>query len=118
MATTNWTRNDTKYGVISLSTVLNGGDTSIDLVIPDYADKTVHVFGGTFGSSQVNVLGLNSTDGTGQSLHRVNDPTLTFTGLADETLALLLENPTIIRANATAGSGLSLKVVITGKRNI
>lgn len=118
MATTKWERLDTKYGVIALSTTLNGGDTSVDLIIPDYADKTIHVFGGTFGSSQVDVLGLNSTDGTGQSLHRVNDPSLTFSGIASETLALLLENPQIIRASATAGTGSSLKVVIVGKRNL
>jgi hypothetical protein len=118
LATVQWTRNDAKYGVISLTATLNGGDVSADLMVPDYADKTIHVFGGTFGSSQVDVLGLNSTEGTGQSLHRVNDPSLTFSGIASETLALLLENPAIIRASATVGTGTGLKVIIVGKRNL
>jgi hypothetical protein len=118
MATRQWTRVDVKYGAVKWYCILEGGDTSADLVVPDYADKTIHVFGGTFGSSQVHVQGLNDTGGTAQSLHRVNDPSLTFTGIADETLALLLENPTILRAAATAGTGTSLTVVIVGKRNL
>lgn len=118
MATPTWTSTYPKFGVIETTCVLNGGDTSADLSIAGYSDKTIHVFGGTFGSSTVSVKGMNSTSGTAQDMHRVNDPTTTFSSLAAELLALLLENPSIIRASASAGTGTGLTVVITAKRNL
>ena len=105
-----------KLGVIVETCVLNAGDTSADLVIPDFSDKTVHIFG-TFGDSAVSVKGLNSLSGTAQNLHRVNDPTLTFSSVTTETMALLLENPYIIRASADGTTGTGLTVVISSKKN-
>lgn len=119
MATRQWVRTDVpgKYGVMAHTVTLWGGDSSADLTIPDFSDKTVHIFGGTFGTSTVSVLGLNSSSGTGQDLHRVHDPSLTFTSVATEVLALLLENPLILQASASAGTGTSLQVVVVSKRN-
>ena len=117
MATIQWTRTDPKYGVMQHSVVLGAGDSSTDLTIPDYSDKTVHAFATSFGNSAISVKGLNTTDGTAQDLHRVNDPTTTFTSLSSETLALLLENPTILRVSTSGTTGTGLTVVIVSKRN-
>jgi len=118
LATRKWDRESPKFGVFFATCTLNGGDTGVDLKMPDYSDKTVHIFGGTFGNSAVSVKGLNDTDGTAQDLHRVNDPTLTFSSLTSETFGLVLENPLIIRVSASGTTGVGLKVVIVGKRNI
>lgn len=118
MAIAQWVREDTRYGVVSLTATLAAGDTSADLILPDYSDKTVHVYGGTFGDSAVSVKGLNSTSATAQDMHRVNDPTLTFSTLTAELMALLLENPKIIRASASGTTGTGLKVTIVSKRNL
>lgn len=118
MATVQWTREDSKYGVVSMTATLAAGDSSADLILPDYSDKTVHVYGGTFGDSAVSVKGLNATAANAQDMHRVNDPTLTFSSLTTEIMALLLENPKIIRASASGTTGTGLKVTIVSKRNL
>ena len=118
MASPEWTSVYPKFGVIVCTAILNHGDTSKDLKIPGYSDKSIHLFGGTFGDSTVSLTGLNDESGTGQALHRVHDPTLTFSSLATETLALLLENPLILRASAGGTTGTGLTIVIVGKRNI
>ena len=119
MASPGWTPTypPGKLGVIVETCTLNAGDTSTDLVIPDFSDKTIHIFGGTFGNSSVSVKGLNSLSGTAQTLHRVNDPTLSFTSVSSETMALLLENPYILRASADGSTGTGLIVVISSKKN-
>jgi hypothetical protein len=121
MATRQWQRDNTaKYGVAIVWVSLEAGDTSADLLMSDYSDKTIHVFGGVFGDSTISVKGLNSTEAsaTAQDMHRVNDPTLTFSGLNSETMALCLENPAIIRASASGTTGTALKVYITSKRSL
>lgn len=119
MATKQWQRDNTaRYGVMINEVTLEAGDTSADLLISDYSDKTIHVFGGTFGDSTISVKGLNSTSATAQAMHRVNDPTLTFSGLNSETMALCLENPAIIRADASGTTGTGLKVVVVSKRSL
>ena len=69
MASPGWTPTypPGKLGVIVETCTLNAGDTSTDLVIPDFSDKTIHIFGGTFGNSAVSVKGLNSLSGTAQT---------------------------------------------------
>jgi hypothetical protein len=116
MAVKRWDREgNARYGTIVVSVTMNGGDTAENIEIPDYADKTIHVYG-SFGNSTVTVTGLNDTAASAQALHRVHDSSLTFSALAAETLALLLENPRYITASCAAGTGL--KVVIVAKRNI
>lgn len=118
MATRQWTRTDPKYGVITHTCVMAAGDSSADLQIPDYSDKTIHVFASSWGDSTVSVLGLNDTTATAQALHRVNDPTLTFSSLSAEVMALLLENPLVLRASTTGTTGTNLTVVVVSKRNL
>lgn len=118
MATRQWTRTDPKYGVMVHTCVMAAGDSSADLQIPGYSDKTIHVFAGTWGDSTVSVVGLNDTTATAQAMHRVNDPSLTFSSLAAEVMALLLENPLIIRCSTTGTTGANLTVVIVSKRNL
>lgn len=118
MATRQWTRTDPKYGVVSHTCTMAAGDSSADLQIPDYSDKTIHVYASSWGDSTVSVLGMNATGATAQALHRVNDPTLTFSSLAAEVMALLLENPLIIRCSTTGSTGTNLTVVVVSKRNL
>ena len=113
MATKNWLVTVPLRSVVVATLVLDGGDSSDDLEIPNFQDKTVHVFG-TFGSSTVSVTGLNNTNANAQVLHRTADPTTTYSSLVAETLGHVVENPRYIRASASAGSGSGLTVVIIG----
>lgn len=118
MATVQWVRTDPRYGVTAHTCVMQAGDSSADIQIADYSDKTVHIFATSFGNSAVSVLGLNSTSANAQALHRVNDPTLTFSAVAAELMALVLENPLILRATTSGTTGTNLTVVIVSKRNL
>ena len=118
MATRQWTRTDPKYGVMAHTCVMAAGDSSADLPLADYSDKTIHAFATSFGNSTISVTGLNSTDASAQALHRVHDPSLTFSSMSAETLALLLENPLILRASTDGSTGTNLTVVVVSKRNL
>lgn len=113
MATRDWVTICPVPRVYVASVTLDGGDTSGDLELSNYPDKTVHIFPGFFGTSSVSVKGLNShVGGTTQNLHRTDDPTQTYTGLVAEAMGHIIENPRYIRASASAGTGTALIVTI------
>jgi hypothetical protein len=110
-----WTIRLTKKATIVATVVLDGGDSSSYLNLPDYPDKTVHVFG-TFGDSAVSLKGSNDEGGNAQNLHRTDDPTTTYSALVAETLGHIIENPNLLVANATGatGDGLTVAIICTG----
>ena len=85
------------------------------LRVHDMPLDTVHVFG-TFGGSNVSVLGFNSnpaTDGsisTPQVLHRADAPSSTFSAVAAELLAGVIEVPQYIVAQSN-GAVTSVTIV-------
>jgi hypothetical protein len=97
------------------SVVLDAGDSSNYLNLPDYPDKTVHIFG-TFGDSAVSLKGSNDVGGTPQNLHRTDDPVSTYSALVAETLGHIIENPSFLVADATGstGDGITIKINCTG----
>lgn len=117
MAVVPWEVLNLGNSVRVISVTLAGGDSTILYDLPMFSDKTIHIFGGTFGDSTVTVLGQNqtSTPGTptGQPLHQAHDPEEDFSAVAAELLATVLENPRWIIASASAGTGTGLRVVIT-----
>lgn len=111
MATIPWTIDEIKVGVLRATVQLDSGDTSDALSICEYSDKTVHISGGT-----VSILGNNGI-GTNQTLHRVNDPTLTFTNVAAELLAAIVENPMVLIASASAGSNVDVVIIARNQKD-
>ena len=111
MATIPWVVDEIKLGVMRATVQLDSGDTSDALNVCDYSDKTVHISGGT-----ISVLGNNGI-GTGQALHRVNDPTATFTNVAAELLATIIENPMVIVASASAGTNVNIVIICSNKKD-
>ena len=91
--------------VLIATVQLDAADTTDNLEISEYSDKTVHISGGT-----VSLLGSNGI-GTPQALHRAHDPTLTFTAVAAEALATIIENPRILFASASAGTNVDIVIV-------
>ncbi len=63
MAIKSWTISLVKPNTMIATVVLAAGDTSTDLNLPDYPDKTVYIFG-TFGDSAVSLKGRNNASGT------------------------------------------------------
>ena len=113
MATKTWTVVVNIRGVTEASVTLDAGDTSNVLRIPNFPDKTAHIYGGTFGNSTVSLKGSNNESATFQNLHRTDDSTETFTALATATLAHVLENPTYLQASASGTTGTGLVVAVT-----
>lgn len=121
MATQTWQVVNLGNSVRVLSVTLASGDTSILYDLPMNSDKTVHIFGGTFGDAAVSLLGQNQTgtpgSPTGQVLHRAHDPSLTFSAVVAEVLATILENPRWLVASANGTTGTGIRVVITCATN-
>lgn len=113
MAVKQWSIRPTRRGTMIATITMDGGDTSTDINMQDFPDKTIHIFG-TFGNSTVSLVGLNDTDGNGQVLHRTDDPTATFSAVGAELMAHVIENPYIFRASASAGTGTDLTISIVG----
>ena len=113
MATKTWSSSRFTKGVVISTVVLEAGDVSNDLDIPNYPDKTVHLASGTFGDSTVSILGSNNVSATFQPLHRTDDPTKNYSGLTALILGHILENPSYIRASATGATGTGLSITIT-----
>ena len=111
MATIPWVIDEVKLGVIRATVQLDSGDTSDGLNVADYSDKTVHISGGT-----VSVLGNNGI-GTGQALHRVDSPSSTFTSVASELLATIIENPMVIVASAAAGTNVDVVIICRNQKD-
>jgi len=105
MAIIPWQIDEIKLGVMRASVQLDNGDSTDELNISSFSDKTVHISDGT-----VSILGSNGI-GTPQALHRVNDPTLNFTNVAAELLATIIENPMVIVASASGGSNIDIVII-------
>lgn len=118
MATKNWVNIVINKGVVQSQVILNSGDTSDDLVLPSAPDKTIHIFGGTFGDATVSVKGSNNQSATFQNIHRTDDATLTYTAVAADLLGHMLENPGYIRATCggTTGSGIIVSIISATQR--
>lgn len=89
------------YNTVAMDT----DDASSLLKVPDFSDKTVHVYG-TFGAGgSVTIQGSNKPDEDGTTmatLHKTDLSALTFTTAG---IFTILENPLWIRALVTAGDG-------------
>ena len=107
MAIVPWVIDEVKLGVMRASITLTDGDTSDELSISDYSDKTIHIV----PDDEATVLGSNGV-GTPQALHRANDPTLSFSAVSGEVLATIIENPMVIVASA---SGDDATIVIIAR---
>jgi hypothetical protein len=113
MAEKHWLTIINIRGTMECSVTLEAGDTTNVLRIPNFPDKTAHIYGGSFGNSTVSLKGSNNESATFQNLHRTDDSTETFTGVATATLAHVLENPTYLQASASGTTGTGLVVAIT-----
>lgn len=82
---------------------LDSDDSTALLKMPNYADKTVHVYG-TFGAAgSLTIQGSNkpTEDGTTMAtLHKTDLSALTFTSAG---IFIILENPLWLRALVTGG---------------
>lgn len=115
MAIIAWQVDPIKQGVVRASVTLDGGDTSQELGLPEYADKTIQV-SGTFGTSTVSVVGSNLVADTPTfPLHQAHDPAEDFSALATAIGAAVIENPSGIIASAAAGSGSDLVVTVVAR---
>lgn len=101
-------------GQISITwTNLQSGDWGSWEGSDSYPDKTVHVYG-TFGTSTVQIEGTHASsgnpvvvkDGNGAAISNISTPTL----------AVIRDNPALIRPMLVGGSGASITVVVTGRR--
>lgn len=112
MAVKSWNYLVVLKGVASSTVLLDPGDTSNDLELPNFPDKTIHVFATGFGDSTVSVLGSNNATATFLPLHRTDDPTSNYSTLSANILGHILENPQYIRASATGATGTGITVTI------
>lgn len=105
---------EVKEGVVIWENLGNGDEGSWE-VLPNLADKTVHVFG-AFGVGGTVVLKGTNEPGTPANEIQLVDPQgndLSFTAAAIE---VMLENPLKIRPEVTAGDGdTDLTVIICAK---
>jgi hypothetical protein len=111
MAIRSWAISLVKKSTMLATITLDAGDTSTELELPEYPDKTVHIYG-TFGDSAVALKGLNDAQGNGMDIHRTDDPTVSYSAVVAETMGHLIENPRILKASASGTTGTDLTVVI------
>jgi len=115
MATRNWTidKITNKVAVATVSGLLNE-DTSNDLKLPMYPNKTFHVFG-TFGVGG-NLLVRGRNGGVSptnlQPLHKLDAPANNLSTVTAETLASIVEDSLFVVANVSAGDGTTSLTVV------
>ena len=112
MATKSWSNITITRGVIQSKVVLDAGDASDNLPIANYPDKTVHIYGGSFGDSTVSLKGSNDSSATFENLHRTNDPTLNYSAVAAALLGHILENPLYLQASVGGSTGTGITVTV------
>lgn len=94
---------------------LQSGDWGSWEGAPSYPDKTVHVFG-TFGTSSVRIEGANSAVTGSEAVLKDGNGT-PLSGLVAASVAVLRDNPTVIRPMLVGGSGANITVVLVGRRS-
>lgn len=122
MAIKPWVVDQQHGGWVIATITLANGDTSEALILPNYPQKTFHVLPDTGvtitvltveGSNIDNAPTLATNDADYEALHRVDDPTATFSALAAALLADILENPQFIKATTVTTSGGSTDITIS-----
>ena len=111
-ATPSWTITPLRNGTYEARATLTAAtDVTEPLNIYDLPINTVHIFG-SFGGQNVSLLGFNADPNdatpttrdaavaTGQVLHQAHAPSSTFSAVAAELLAGVIENPRYIIAKA------------------
>lgn len=90
-------------------------DTGTSLSIVDFPDRTVQAVPatGSFGTAGAITLEGSNDNTTFSTLHDFQGNALVLT---DSTLHLIAENPRYIRPRATAGSGMSISIIVEGNR--
>lgn len=83
-------------------------DTCQAVSLPDYPDRSIHVWG-TFGGCSVAVNGSNNG---GVSFVALRDPTSTTIAITSETIKAILENTQQIQPVATGGSSQTISIAI------
>ncbi len=91
-------------------TGITEADSGAGVIMAKYPDKTVQVTGDFTTSGAITMQGSN--DGVNwTSLHTPDGTEIVLTTTA---LALIAENPLYIRPTATAGTAVSMTVVVVG----
>lgn len=95
--------------------LITEADTGTAVSLADFPDRTVQVVpaGGTFGTAGAVTLEGSNDNITFSVLHDFGGTALVLT---DSTLHLIAENPRFIRPRSTAGSGMSVSIIIEGNR--
>ena len=86
-------------------------DTASAIVLPEFADKSVQVFG-TFGTVHIAMHGSNDA---GTTFAALNDPSGTVIDIAAAKIKAILENTEQIKPVVTAGTGGPLTVVMLAR---
>lgn len=103
--------NSDETRTVSWST-MGGTDTGQSAAFGQFPDRTVTVQG-TFGGATVTIQGSSDGGTTWFTLHDNLGNPLTYTANG---MALVAENPGLIRPNNSAGSGSNLNVYLIGSR--
>jgi len=120
MAVKKWLIEKQHGGWVIASLSLDTGDTSNALELPNYPQKTIHVIESTGAMTDLDLEGSNTDSApeltTDNALylvmHRLDDPTLSFSNLTASLLADLVENPRYIKVTAFASSGITTITVV------
>lgn len=100
-----------KDGVATATwTAITENDTGLPVAMARFPDRTVQVVGDFTTSGAITIEGRN--DGT--NYNTLHDPTGAALVLTDTSVKLIVENPVYIRPRATAGTSVSMDVVIVG----
>lgn len=119
MPTRTWTEVDRGRGwMVWKVTGLLNGDTSSELDLPQFTDKTIHV-SGTFGvGGNARLRGMNTTGGNPQPLHPADAPAGALSTITAELLKTLVEDPLYLVADVSAGDGTTtLTCVVKASTN-
>ncbi len=92
-------------------TPVTEADTCAPVSLPEYADKSIQVFG-TFGSATIALHGSN--DG-GTTFAALNIPAGTAIGITAAGIKAVLENTEQIKPVTSGGTGSSLSVVVLAR---
>ncbi len=122
-ATKPWVITPLRDGSYQAKIVLTGASQVSDvLIMADMPIDTVHIYG-TFNAQTVSVLGFNADPvadasiATPQALHQAHAPSTTFSAVAAELLAGVIEVPRYIVAQSNgAVTSVSIVAIFTHQR--
>ncbi len=95
---------------------MTGADTGVGVKIPDFPDKTIHLFG-TWDSATIVISGSSdSTTGSDGTWTTLVDPHGNALSKTADAIEVILENPLWIRCVSSGGTVTAVSVILTARK--